>query len=187
MITDFKDFKHQMNESVQPSVDPAMGATPEQVDHVKKLEQCCKIAIKCGLNKEQTFKVLEAFTDAAKAPEEINVNFVKDNLQKLQECLQIFDNNEFLSINFSDVVLESKTPFELVVSVPSNPAIIKLYDSLLNNISKQDFKVEYFHDVFYINNMNILNEHNKKVVLDTLKSVGAVNIATQLKWARIIA
>jgi hypothetical protein len=163
----------------------------------ENIKKYCQLAVKCGLSREQTLKLVEvAFTDAAKAPEEVNVKFVKENLESIQKFVgslkpEIF-GKEYI---FTTRLLENKSPFELVVAIPikKSEKVIKLSEALFERIKKDDFYclITYIDKldevVLYINNLNILNEHNRKVVLNTLESVGAVNICNQLKWARTIS
>lgn len=188
MITNFNEFKQKMNESVD--------VNKGKLDYAVKLEHNSKIAINCGLTRKQTIKIVETiFTDVAKAPEEINVNFVKENLNDHIKHLEMFNEKDFgFDYNFTQKELEAKNPFEIMVMVEAKnvPILINLFTSLKNNIKKDDFFTIYStytegRSTLYINNINKLNENNKKIVLNTLKKADAINISTQLKWARIIA
>lgn len=191
MITNFNEFKQKMNESfVGCGGDP----NPAQIEHSIKLMKCLDVAVKCGLSRDMTKTILEkVFTDPAKAPEEINVKFVIENLDKLKSSLDTYPVNFGIDFKFNPQILESKNPYELIMFIPtnSNSDLSKLNESLIANIKKDGFKVIYeikdVYSIFYINNLNMLTEHNKKVVLSVLEKAGAINIATQLKWTRTLA
>lgn len=189
MITNFNDFKQKMNESNGGGIHKSIDPNPMNEKIGMQVIETCRIALKCGLNRTDTIKVIEtAFTNPAKAPEEINVKFVQENLDKIKSMLQVTEDKNFgPTIHFTKQVLESKNPSELALYVNVNSNVIDLYDSLLKNITKEGFKVVYENNIFYINNFDILNENNQKVVLKKLEKEGAINIATQLKWARVMA
>lgn len=185
MITNFNEFKQKMNESVNP----------RELQLAIKIDECCQTALKCGLNRNQTLNIIEnVFTNPAKAPEEINVKFVKENLDKIKNTLLAYKDTDYgIDYSFHKKILEMKNPFELIVSIEKNKSleIIKMFESLNTQIKKEDFYTfaAYYENgpsYFYINNLSILNEHNKKTVLTTLEKQGAINIATQLKWARTL-
>lgn len=187
MITNFNQFKQKMNESVKPTIDPCTGPTPEQLEYMSKITVCATTAMKCGLNRQLTEKIVETvFTNPAKAPEEINVKFVKEHLNDVKKYISFYEDKDFgRDYVFSTTILESKTPFELVMSIDS-AKISKMCEALKANIKKQNFNIVLENNIFYINDMSILNDHNKKIVLTTLEKQGAINIATQLKWARTL-
>ncbi len=185
MITNFNQFKQQMNESLNP----------RQQELGMKVIECCRTALKCGLDRNQTLQIIEkVFTDPAKAPEEINVKFVKENLDKIKNVLSAYKDTDYgIEYTFHKKILDMKNPFELIVSIEKNKSLetIKLFESLKTQIKKEDFYTfaaynENGPSYFYINNLNILNDHNKKTVLTALEKQGAINIATQLKWARTL-
>lgn len=186
MITNFNEFKQKMNESVNPS----------EQELATKITECCQTALKCGLDRNYTLHIVEkVFTDPAKAPEEINVKFVKEHLDKIKNELLVYKDTDFgFDYIFDQKLLESKSPFELFVMVEAKHSTIlkKLFESLKNNIKKEEFSTAYStyvegRSTLYISNLNELNEHNRNVVLNTLTKVNAINISTQLKWARTIA
>lgn len=178
-----------MNESFNGELHKSIDPSPYQT----QIGITCSVALKCGLNREQTIKLVEnVFTNPAKAPEEINVKFISENISQLTQHLSSIDNKYFgPTIHFTQNILESKNPFELVFFHNSqrgyNIMIENLRKSLDTNIKKEGFKVFYENNIFYINNFDILNEHNKNVVLTKLQQYGAINIATQLKWARTLS
>lgn len=180
MITNFNEFKQKMNENKIPD---------------KQIEKICELALNCRLSRFQTNLLVEkVFTDPAKAPEEISVKFVKNNIKAIKSELAVYYESMFgYEYNFNSKILESKNPFELIVSIEKDKVtnVIKLFESLNKNIQKEEFHTfsAYNEDgpsYFYISNLSVLNEHNKNIVLKTLELADAINISTQLKWARTI-
>lgn len=179
MITNFEQFRSMQKNNESVSVQDA------------QIKKYCELAFSYCLPKEQTIKIVEnIYTDAAKAPEEVNVKFVKENLDKIVETLQ--QNNTFqyaYQLNFSSEMLENKSPNECAVLVNEKKTdeINILVTSLKTNIAKDNFKVIFENNIFFINDMNILNEHNRNTVFNSLKKNNTINICTQLKWSRKIS
>lgn len=188
MITSVNEFKKQYNKgnSITETVTPAICPDPLKMDFILKIERICKSIHVIGLPADKSLKILtEIYTDASKAPEDINVKFVKENLNLLKEHYAKFpaENNVY---DFTTEMLDNNTPSECIMHIKDHVKIKQLTEALNTQIKKDNFKAIYENDIFFINDLDKMNEKNKNIVFMILKEIKAKNISTQLKWTRIV-
>lgn len=142
-----------------------------------------------GLSKQQTVNIVTTvFVNPAEAPEDISVAFVQDHLGEITSYIESLPDSEFpeTEYKYTNDMETNDLPFECAMYVPNNDKIKKLTESLNKQIKKENFKVIYENDIFFINSLEKLNENNKKIVLNVLKECSAKNISNSLKWGRKI-
>lgn len=194
MFTSIEDFKKNFNnspvtETKQPISTPInhVDSHPKVTEQFIKVEQVCQTALQIGLCNESTVKIItDIYTDESKAPENVNVKFVKENLDQILYYIDQFPKNNTINYQFTSEMLSNKLPSECVVYV-EHEKIKQLCEALNVQIQKNEFKAIYENNIFFINDIDKLNDNNKKIVFAILKETQAKNISTQLKWTRIIS
>lgn len=190
MITSIKDWKKTINENFDPN-NPS-GCLPFGDINPEKLEQARKIAEYAkdfDMSKPDTIGMVQKiFVDPSQAPDDISVSFVQDNLGLIINILDKIPDSEYSEnpMTFDTSIQNNEFPFECVMYIKDNSKIQKLTEALNNNIKKNGFIASYDNNIFYINELDKLNEKNTKIVMQVLNEVNAKNVTTQLKWKRKI-
>lgn len=141
------------------------------------------------INKEDSINLVEkVFTDPLNAPDNINVEFVNKYKADIIQSLKNMPNEIFFkdSVELDKDMTNNPTGhFECIVYSKSNK--LKMLSEKLNEkIAKDDFKCIYKNDIFYISDIDKLNENNKNIVLKILKENKVVNMIETLKIIRKI-
>jgi len=177
-----------MNNNGIPAVDP-IPVESVDIDTKNNIIKVGEYAKSLGLSKQQTINIVtNTFINPAEAPEDISVAFVQDHLSEITAYIESLPDTEFpeAEYNYTPDMETNDLPFECAMYVPNNDKIKKLTESLNTQIKKDNFKVIYENNIFFINSLDKLNENNKKIVLNVLKECSAKNISNSLKWTRKI-
>lgn len=141
------------------------------------------------LNKEDSKNLVnEVFVDPLNAPDNIDVEFVKQYKDDINAALNDMPNEIFFkdTIILDDDMTNNPTgQFECIVYSESKQ-VKSLANKLNEKITKENFRCIYKNNVLYINNIDQLNENNKQVILKILKENKVINILETLKIKRKI-
>lgn len=157
----------------------------------KKIHEYINYLIGLKLNKHDTINTVKVvFTNTSTAPDNINVEFIKSNLNEIVGILnkipdEIFFQRENKFVD--DMTNNPNSTFECAVYTNNNNIIFKkLSNTLTEKIKNKDFKCIYENNILYINNIDILTEKNKNILLNILKKYNVVNITESLKIKKIL-
>lgn len=184
IITSIEDWRKHISQVVKKEEIKENVEIPQYLEIVKFVDYL----ISLNLSKDETIKLVsDIFTDPSKAPENISVQFVKDNVQEILNDLEAKSEEEFKGYSVPENILSNNNAYECVMYVENNEKIKKLADVLNIQIKKEGFKSIYENNIFFINSLDMLNEKNKNTVLSLLKENNAININESIKWKRILS
>ncbi len=185
MITNYKQFKLMLTENTENT----NNFENLPLDIQEQIKEYGNYAKDLEFSKEDTKKLItDVFVDPANTPDNLSIHFINMYMGYIVDYIDSIPDSEFpTGPIFSDELTNTNDlPFECVMYVENNDKIENLINLLNSKIKINNFKTIYENNIFYINNLELLNENNKKIVLNLLKENGAKNISNELKWKRKI-
>lgn len=187
MITSIKEYKTHLTQVTQDDITNSDKYLSKIINHDntynnnnmihKNINKIINIALTFNLNKQQTIKLIEnVFTNPSQAPSMINVNFVKNHLSDIIHSINNLSDNNFNIYNYTNEMLNI-TNNDIALYVEG----INEFVNLINEkIKLTNFKCIYENNILYISNFEKLNEHNKNIILNTIKKHNGINITNKL-------
>lgn len=194
MIKSLNDWKKYNNKIINENNNLINDTFDDDIDYIEddvqlKIKEIVDYAKSLELNKEQTLDIISTFfVDPAQAPENISVSFVQNYQNEILQYIHNIPESEFSNVeyNYTKDMTTNDFSFECAMYIPNNENIKELTNILNEKINKPKFKAIYENNIFFINSLELLNENNKNIVLNTLKNNNAKNITNILKWQRKI-
>lgn len=194
MIVSLNEWKKHNKKIINESDNLINNTFDDDIDSVSddvslKIKEIAEYAKSLELTKGETINIINTiFIDPAQAPENISVAFVQDHQAEILNYIYAIPEEEFPEgvYKYTLDMENNDFPFECVMYIPSNNNIKELTTILKEKINKPNFKVIYENNIFFINSLDLLNENNKNIVLNTLKNNNAKNITNILQWKRKI-
>lgn len=149
---------------------------PDNLEKQQLVQKITDAAIELKLDKDSTIEVIRnIFTDPSQSPEEINIQFVKDNLDEIIDNVRSTPDEQFATpIGYTEQMLSNESEFEQVALCENAKDLEKIDGIIVEG------------NIVYIPNTTKLNPTHNKRVIEFLQKNLAVNLANHIKWTRKI-
>lgn len=174
MIRSLKEYRENKIKLTQKINDTYL--YPDNIESQQMIQKVTDAALALELDKNSTIKAIQnIFTDPSQAPEEVNIQFVKDNLQQILDNVQDTPEEKFATpIGYTEQMLQNQSAFEQIV----------LCENANQLKDTQGLIIE--GNIVYVPDTTKLNPVLNKQVIEFLKKNNAKNLANHIKWTRKI-
>ena len=147
---------------------------PQTIEYQQQVQKITDATIELQLDKNSTISVIRnIFTDPSQSPEEINIQFLKANLDHIVNVVQEMPAESFATpIGYTEQMINNKCAFE-EIALCENVKDLEPIDGLI---------IE--GNIVYIPDTTKLSTVYNKRIIDFLKKNNAKNLANHIKWTR---